>query len=124
MDKISRILILEDCAADADMVEFELQDAQINFMSKRVIKEEDFLQSLQEFCPDLILSDYELPQYNGSLALAAAKARCPSTPFILVTGAIKANLSSEIINAGASDFVGKSQLDKLVPAVRKVLEEL
>ncbi len=120
MDKIIRILILEDCIADADMMEFELQEAEIPFISKRVITEENYLQALQEFSPDLILSDYDLPQYNGSLALAEAKARCSDTPFILVTGATNEDLANEIITKGAYDFVQKGQLHKLAPAIRKV----
>jgi DNA-binding NtrC family response regulator len=122
MEKIIRILILEDCAEDASLMEFELQEAEIPFVSKRVIKEETFVRALQEFSPDLILSDYDLPQYNGALALAEAKSRCSDTPFILVTGAIDENLAKEIITQGANDFVMKSQLHKLAPAVQRALK--
>ncbi len=121
MDKTIRILILEDCSADADMMEFELQEAEIPFISKRVITEANFRQALQEFSPDLILSDYDLPQYNGSLALAEAKERCSDTPFILVTGATNEDLAKEIITKGAYDFITKNQLHKLAPAIRKAL---
>ena len=121
MDKIPRILILEDCKTDADLMEFELQDAEISFILKRVVKEEHFVQALKKCSPNLILSDYDLPQYNGSLALAEAKSHCPETPFILVTGAINETLAKEIISQGANDFVMKSQLHKLAPAVKRAL---
>ena len=120
MDKILRILILEDCTTDADLMEYELQEASIGFVAHRVITEKDYTNALREFAPDLILSDYDLPQYNGSLALAEAKARCEDVPFILVTGITEEELAAEILVKGAQDFVTKSQLHKLAPAVLRV----
>jgi PleD family two-component response regulator len=123
MNKLIRILILEDSATDAVLMEDELREAVIPFRSKRVFKEEDFVRELQDFSPDLILSDYDLPQYNGALALAKVKSQYSHTPFILVTGAIDECLAKEIIIKGADDFVMKSQLHKLAPAVRKVMKK-
>lgn len=88
MDNPLRILLLEDRPSDADLMEFELKEAGLTFISKRVMTEDAFLRELEEFCPDLILSDYDLPQYTGILALSEAKIKCPDVPFILVTGAI------------------------------------
>jgi len=121
MEEPFRILILEDRASDAGLMEFELQEANIPFISKRVTTEADFVRSLHEFSPDLILSDYDLPQYDGSLALFWAKALCSQTPFILVTGAIDEKIAKNIINEGANGYVMKSQLHELVPAVRRSL---
>ena len=123
MDKVMRILILEDTASDADLMEFELMDAGIAFTVKRAMNEKAFLQGLDEFSPDLILSDYDLPQYTGALALAEAKSRCPDIPFILVTGALEKNDEriGEILTKGAIDCVSKSRLGHLVPAVRRAL---
>jgi CheY-like chemotaxis protein len=124
MDKILRILILEDRTSDADLIEFGLQEAGIAFTSQRVEKEKDYVRALQEFLPDLILSDYDLPQYTGTLALDAAKRLCPDVPFILVTGAIteEDGLCSEIVAQGARGCVLKNHLERLAPAVRKVLK--
>jgi CheY-like chemotaxis protein len=124
MEKILRILILEDRSSDADLIEFELQEAGIAFTSRRAETERDYLRALQEFSPDLILSDYDLPQYTGALALAAVKRLSPEVPFILVTGAIteQDGLFSEIITQGARECVLKNRLEQLAPAVRKVLE--
>ncbi len=122
MEKVLRILILEDCITDVDLMEFELQEAKIPFVSKRVEKEKDYVRALKKCSPDLILSDYDLPQYKGSLALAEAKSCCPGTPFILVTGARDENLAKEIISQGADDFVNKSELHKLAPTVQRVLQ--
>ena len=123
MDKSLRILILEDRVSDADLIEFELEEAGIAFISHRAATERDYMRALQELSPDLILSDYDLPQYTGSLALVAAKKLRPEIPFILVTGAITENdeLCSEIIAQGARECVLKNHLEQLAPAVRKVL---
>ena len=123
MDKVIRILILEDRASDADLMEYELMDAGLAFTSKRAMNERAFLRGLEEFSPDLILSDYDLPQYTGALALAEAKARFPKVPFILVTGALDRDEEIGVILAGgACDCVLKDRLDRLAPAVHKALE--
>ena len=98
-----RILILEDNPSDAELVQFELEEAGLVFTSKVVMTEEDFIRDLQEFSPDLILSDYDLPKYNGALALAEAKRRRPDTPFILVTGAVTEDRAIDILTQGAKD---------------------
>jgi PAS domain S-box-containing protein len=119
-----RILILEDNPADAELIQFELQDAGFIFTPKVVMAKEDFIRELQEFSPDLILSDYDLPKYNGALALAEARRRRPDTPFILVTGAVTEDRAIEILTQGAKDYVLKSRLQqRLAPAVQRALEE-
>lgn len=123
MDRILRILILEDCATDADLMEYELQEASIDFVAQRVITEDEYRFALTEFLPDLILSDYNLPQYSGSLALAEAKAQRADVPFILVTGAMEENLAAEILTQGAQEFVTKDQLQQLAPAVRRAFAQ-
>jgi CheY-like chemotaxis protein len=121
MHKKIRILILEDRFSDAELIEFELHEAGIPFTSQRAENEKEYVQALQEFSPDLILSDYDLPQYTGSLALAAAKKLHPEVPFILVTGAIHEDncLFSEILARGARECILKNHLERLAPAVRK-----
>jgi PAS domain S-box-containing protein len=119
-----RILILEDNPADAELVQFELEEAGLVFTAKVVVTEGDFVRAIQELSPDCILSDYDLPRYNGALALAEARKRCPDTPFILVTGAIVEDRAIEILTQGAKDYVLKSRLEqRLVPAVRRALAE-
>jgi len=119
-----RILILEDNPADADLIQFELEEAGINFTAKIVKYENDYLCELQDYCPDLILSDYDLPAYNGASALAEATRRCPDTPFILISGAVSEDRAIEILTQGAKDYVLKGRLEqRLVPAVRRALAE-
>jgi len=119
-----RILILEDNPADAELVQFELKEAGFVFTPKVVMTEEDFIRELHEFSPDLILSDYDLPKYNGALALAEAKRRSPHTPFILVTGAVTEDCGIDILTQGAKDYVLKNRIHQwLVSTVRRALEE-
>jgi CheY-like chemotaxis protein len=123
MDKNIRILILEDRATDADLMEFKLMEAGLAFTAKRVINEKQFLRELEGFSPDVILSDYDLPQYTGSLVLVASRKSCPEVPFILVTGALDESdgVCEAILAQGASECVFKRNLDRLAPAVRKVM---
>lgn len=121
MEKKLRILLLEDRVSDANLVEFELQEAGIAYTAKRVMTEKDFVMALEDFSPDIILSDYDLPQYDGTAALAEAKARCPDIPFILITGAVGEDRAIEMLTSGAKDYVMKNRLHRLAPAVRRVL---
>ncbi|HOG18347.1 MAG TPA: response regulator [Syntrophales bacterium] len=122
-DKI-RVLILEDKETDADLVEFELMESGLPFTARRTLNEREFLQACEEFCPDLILSDYDLPQYSGALALAEARRRLPGVPFILVTGVLDGDDDRiiRILACGADGAVLKSRLDRLMPAVHKALQ--
>ena len=123
MDKNIRILILEDRATDADLMEFELMEAGLAFTAKRAMNEKEFLRELGEFSPDVVISDYDLPQYTGSLALVASRESCPEVPFILVTGALDESegVCEEILAQGASECVFKRNLDRLAPTVWKVM---
>lgn len=117
-----RILILEDVASDAALMEDELQNANLNFVAQVVSNRKDYLAQLDYFLPDVILSDYNLPQYDGLKALRDVRSRFPDIPFILVTGAIGENAAIEIFRNGANDYVMKNRLQRLEPAVQRVLE--
>ncbi len=118
-----RILHLEDNPVDAELIECELREAGIVFTFKVVETGESFLKALEEFSPDIILSDYDLPCYDGASALADAKKHCPEVPFILVTGAVTEDRAIEILTSGAKDYVLKNRLTRLVPAVRRALAD-
>lgn len=117
------ILILEDTASDAALMEDELQSAGLNFAAQIVSNREDYLTALDNFSPDIILSDYNLPQYDGVTALNDARLRLPDIPFILVTGVIGEDLAIDIFINGANDYVMKNRLQRLVPAVQRALAE-
>ncbi len=125
MSEPIHILILEDNPTDAELIQFELQEAGISFTAKVIITEKDYVNELTKFPPDLILSDYDLPTYSGTLALAEAKRRRPEVPFVLVTGAVMDDFAIKILAQGAKDYVLKAQLQqKLAPAVRRALADV
>lgn len=95
MDKALRILILKDQNTDAELIERKICEEGISFSSKRVETKEDFLRELKDFAPDFILSDYKLPVFDGSSALAIAKEHCPDVVFIFVSGTIEEELAIE-----------------------------
>jgi PAS domain S-box-containing protein len=117
-----RILILEDVPMDAELVEYELERARIPFASQRVDSREGFLQALEEFQPDLILSDYTLPRFDGMAALSLARERAPAIPFLIVTGSVNEETAVGCMKAGATDYLLKSNLARIGPAVLAALE--
>ncbi len=123
MDKELRILILDDVPADAELEEHELRKAGLVFTSKVVDTKEAFLEELDEFVPDIILSDYDLPTFDGLAALRIAKKKCPDVPFILVTWKLGEEFAIKTLKKGATDYVLKDNLQRLVIAVKRALEE-
>ncbi len=123
MARALRILILEDNPNDAELMQFELKNAGFSLTSKLVSTKDAFLKGIEKFSPDVILSDYDLPQYDGALALEEAKKRCPDIPFILVTGAVSEDRAIEILTGGAWDYVLKNRLNRLAPAVQRAIGE-
>ena len=75
-----RILLLEDNPADAELIEYELRESFPDFVLKWVVTEEDFFKELHESPPDLILSDYDLPRYNGASSPRRYKKAMPGCP--------------------------------------------
>ena len=123
MDKELRILILEDDPADAELEEHELRKSGIAFISKQVETKETFQKEIKDFDPDIILSDYNLLSFDGLTALTIAKEKCPHVPFVLVTGVMGEEFAIEILKKGATDYVLKSNLQRLVPVVNRALQE-
>ena len=124
MDQKLKILILEDVPADAELMELELRNAGLDFISKRVDKKTAFVKALGEFSPDLILSDYSLPSFGGDAALKIVLNHMPGTPFIFVSGALGEELAIELLKKGATDYVLKDRLSRLAPAVNRALQEI
>ncbi|MDD5058301.1 MAG: response regulator [Sideroxydans sp.] len=103
MDKELRILMLEDTPTDAELAEYELRKAGIKFSSLRVETRDAFVRALEEFKPDLILSDYNLPDFNGMAALEIVQREHEEIPVVMVTGALTDIAAVELIHAGAKD---------------------
>ena len=123
MKQSLKVLILEDSPTDADLMLLQLFDASIEFSSRVVDTKKEYLESIEEFKPDIILSDYNLPEFDGLSALKIKKEILPDVPFIMVSGAFGEEFAVETLKKGATDYVLKDNISKLVPAVRRALEE-
>ncbi len=117
-----KILILEDNPIDAKLNTIQLKKENILFESKLVETENEFVSGLKNYKPDLILSDYSLPDFNGMQALKISKILVPDIPFIMVTGALNDETAANCIKEGAWDYVIKEHLGYLGTAVNNALE--
>jgi len=124
MRKDLHILMLEDDNADAELTRFTLRKGGLHFSMSRVETKEEFVEALdQHHRPTLILSDYSLPGFDGQAALGIAREKSPDTPFIFVTGTMGEEVAIETLKSGATDYVLKTRLSRLVPAVHRALRE-
>lgn len=123
MNQEARVLLLEDSATDAELVERELRKAGIAFTSKRVEARDEFVRALDEFNPDIVLSDFRLPDFDGMAALEIVQRHHLDVPVVMVTGALNDIKAVELIHAGAKDYVLKDGLARLAPAVLRALSE-
>ncbi|BAM70067.1 sensory transduction histidine kinase [Methanothermobacter sp. CaT2] len=119
-----RILILEDVPLDVELMEREIRQAGIEFISETVDNEEDFIRAIDEFRPDVILADHSLPSFDGLSALSIARERCPWVPFIFVSGKIGEEFAVDALKAGATDYVLKSNFSKVPIAIRRAIREI
>jgi PAS domain S-box-containing protein len=124
MNRELRILILEDVLTDAELMNEEIKESGMLFTSKHVATKAAFISAVTEFNPDIILSDYALPSFDGLSALKIARGKCPDVPFIFVSGAVGEERAIELLKEGATDYVLKDRLSRLVPAVSRALQEV
>ncbi len=118
-----RILLLEDSRADAELIEARLEDAGFCFEMRRVESHAGFNDALNEGRFDIILSDYNVPGFDGVAALSAARLACPEVPFLFVSGALGDEKAIDLLKRGATDYVLKDRLERLVPGVERALRE-
>lgn len=118
-----KVLILEDVEFDAELMEYEMRREDLKFISRRVETEKDFIKELDDLNPDVILVDHSLPHFDGVSALEITKKISPSTPFIFVSGKIGDEFAVDMLKKGATDYVFKNNLSKLVPAIKRAITE-
>ncbi len=116
-----RVLMLEDTDTDAELAEYELRKAGIDFVTHRADRREGVIEALETFHPDVVLSDYHLPDFSGREALEIVQRNYPDVPVIMVTGALPDIEAVELIHAGAKDYVLKDRRARLVPAIQRAL---
>ena len=121
MDQSVRILHLEDDAADAELVQAMLESAGMVCRITRVQTGDEFGEALRQGGYDVILADYRLPTYDGMSALRLAQELARDVPFIFVSGTMGEDAAIEGLREGATDYVLKQKLSRLVPAVKRAL---
>lgn len=117
------VLLLEDAQFDIELIETTLKNGGIECELVCVETQKAFLEALKTTNFELILADYSLPAFDGFSALEIAKATCPDVPFILVSGVIGEESAIEALKQGATDYILKQRLGRLVPSVQRALQE-
>jgi diguanylate cyclase (GGDEF)-like protein len=116
------LLLVEDSSHDAELVLETLRGAGFDPTCRQVDSKEAYLKELTVSPPDIILSDFSLPQFDGKAALQLLKATGLEIPFIIVSGCIGEDMAVECMKAGASDYLLKDRLGRLPHAVSQALE--
>src|SRR5580658_8547361 len=118
-----RILSIEDDPRDVELIQNLLETEDIVCKVTRVDTQAGLLASLERGGIDLILADYSLPSFDGISALKLAMKACPEVPFIFVSGTLGEEVAIEALTIGATDYVLKTRLSRLVPSVVRALRE-
>ncbi|HYC73132.1 MAG TPA: response regulator [Opitutaceae bacterium] len=120
---VLRILHLEDDLRDRQLVQEALEGGGWRCQVRHAATRDEFEAALEREEFDLIISDFTLPSYDGAAALATARARDSNAPFLYVSGTIGEERAVESLKSGATDYVLKQNLNRLVPAVARALRE-
>src|SRR5216683_4843152 len=118
-----RILSIEDDPKDSKLIQDLLETEDIVSEVTRVDTQAALLASLEQGGIDLILADYSLPSFDGLSALKLSMEACPDVPFIFVSGTLGEEVAIEALKIGATDYVLKTRLSRLVPSVVRALRE-
>lgn len=118
------LLHLEDDPVDAELITTTLMEGNIPCQSQLVDTRQAFVAALKEGRMDLILADYSIPGFDGMTALTLARQHCPDVPFLFVSATIGEELAIDAMHQGATDYVLKQRLGRLVPSVQRALREL
>src|SRR5437763_4602340 len=120
-DRPLRILLFEDRPADAELVKLALERAGVPGVTRVADTSDAFADALREFAPDIVLSDHSLARFNAVAALQLLRAIRPTVPLIVVAGALDERAAVETLKAGAEDFILKTNLGRLRPAIDAAL---
>jgi diguanylate cyclase (GGDEF)-like protein/PAS domain S-box-containing protein len=123
MTSMLKMLMIEDVPSDAEITLRELKRGGMEFIVRRVETERDLRRECVEFEPDIVVSDFALPQFDGLSALRIVRQLRPDIPFIFVSGTIGEETAIESLRSGANDYVLKTNLSRLPTAVRRALRD-
>jgi two-component system, sensor histidine kinase and response regulator len=117
------VLIIEDSETDAALIEWELGQAGLHPITRRVQTESELLAAMDEMDWDVVICDYRLPQFSAPAALEIVKARGMDVPFLVISGSIGEDTAVEMMRSGAQDYLMKGNLARLGPAVERELRD-
>lgn len=123
MNKLINILHLEDSYKDSELIQSIIESGKIAHQYFFADDEKKYIQILETENIDLILSDYSLPDYDGKKALKFAKEKYAYIPFIFVSGTMGEDVAIDSMLNGATDYVLKYKLERLVPAINRAMHE-
>jgi len=123
MNQTYRVLLVEDESLDAELNIREIKKVLPSSIFQVVDNRNGYMDLLKNFVPDIIISDFNMPSFDGLSALKIAQKVCPLTPFIMVTGSINEDTAVECMKAGALDYVLKDSLKRLGSSVLSALEQ-
>ena len=123
MTIVLKMVMVEDVPSDAEMTLRELQRSGMEFVVRRVETEADLRRECVDFQPDIVVSDFALPQFDGLAALRVVRELRPDLPFIFLSGTIGEETAIESLRSGANDYVLKTNLPRLPTAVRRALND-
>jgi PAS domain S-box-containing protein len=118
-----KILLLEDDRSDAEIIQRLLLREKMHCEFRLAMNKNDFLQALEEFSPEVILSDNSMPQFNSAEALQITRQRFHHVPFILVTGTVSEEYATNMIKHGADDYILKDRMTRLPAAIEAALAQ-
>jgi PAS domain S-box-containing protein len=119
-----KILYLEDSEFDVEIVRYLFEQEKIEFKLQYVNNRDDFINKLEEFKPDVVLANISIPAFEGVDALQIIRERSAELPVIFLSGILGEEQVIEVLKNGATDYVLKHRLGRLIPAVRRALLEI
>lgn len=121
MNKPLKILHLEDVPADAELIERALKRSSLQYEKLLVSNRQDFIDALEQFRPDVIVSDHSLPAFDSQEALKIVKGMNITVPFILVTATVSEEYAVNVMKEGAWDYILKDRLQRLPSAIESAM---
>lgn len=123
MEKKLKILLLEDNSADAKLIERLLKKSNLDFEFMHASNKKEFVKIMEDFFPDVILSDNSLPKFSATEALQLVRAKFPYLPFILVTGTVSEEFAATVMKLGADDYLLKDRMIRLPAAIELAIKQ-
>jgi DNA-binding NtrC family response regulator len=117
-----RVLLVEDLDSDVELTRYALRRAGIRAEVRQVLTEEEFRQELREFSPQLVVSDFSLPRFDGQTAFSIARNECPAVPFIFMSGSIGLKRGQDAMTQGAAACVAKGDYAAFIREVRRLTQ--